>query len=210
MLKPWEDASLWVGWVPSSSGLCGQGRNAVRDSGRLKVLSWESCLGSRSPGPVCQVPIFVSHQLSIPENKWCCCELIGNTGHWSVEGVLCGVPVWVAGFQLCCDHGQLHRSGGSLQPELLYPVHATGNSPWYCLGTYLPTILLQTQGRASQPLLLERTFRLCNVWLQLCLQRAVHSSCGLSLQQAVGVHQALEKSPWASSSSWPSPARVAG
>lgn len=51
----------------------------MRDSGPLKVLSWESCLGSRSRGPVSQVPIFVTHQLSIPENKWCCCQLIGST-----------------------------------------------------------------------------------------------------------------------------------
>lgn len=76
--KPWEDVSLWVGWVPSGSAWRGRG-GGVRDSGPLKVLSWESCLGSRSRGPVSQVPIFVTHQLSIPENKWCCCQLMGST-----------------------------------------------------------------------------------------------------------------------------------
>ena len=103
MAKPWEDVSLRVGWVPSGSSSCGQGRNGAGDSGQLKVLSWESCLGSRSPGPVCQVPIFVIHRLSIPENKSRCCHLIGITWHRSVEGVLCGMPVCVAGFQLCRD-----------------------------------------------------------------------------------------------------------
>lgn len=74
------------------------------DSGQLKVLSWESCLGSRSQGPVCRVPIFVIHQLSIPENKSHCRHLIGITWCQSMEGVLCRVLVCVAGCWLCCDH----------------------------------------------------------------------------------------------------------
>lgn len=176
----------------------------MRDSGQLKVLSWESCLGSRSPGPVCQVPIFVIHQLSIPENKSRCCQLIGSTRRLSVEGVLYGVPVCVAGFRLCHDHVapilQLSLAGAAPLGPCCWeqPLLLPGDLPSHRF--------LQSQGRTSQPLLSEETFRLCNVWLQLCVRRVVHSSCGLSLQQAGGLHWALEKSPWALSSSWPSPA----
>lgn len=118
----------------------------------------------------------------------------------------CRVPVCVAGFRICRDHGQLCRSCGCLKRELLLLVRAAGNSPWCCLGTYLPTSLLRSQGRASRPWPSEETFRLCNAWLQLCARRAVRDGCGLSLQQAGELCWALEKSPWAFSSGRAPPA----